>query len=392
MQTVMSVFGVEPFRIGGTETFARELSLQLGRRGWHSVLCFQSEPPEDVRRFLELENVSFEISPDSPKLSWRAVKDFVRILRRHRPEIVHLHFTGFLGLYPWLARLNSVKKVFFTDHTSRPSGYVARQAPLWKRMIARAINRPLTKVICVSRYGYQCLTKLDLLASERCELIYNGVALYRVQPDLGRAAEFRLRYSIPDDRAVVLQVSWIIPEKGIPDLLRAASLVIPKNQNVQFVFVGEGAYREQYMRYAETMGLGNHVTWTGLVQDPFGEGVYDVADIVCQVSNWEEVFGWMIAEGMAYGKPIVATKVGGIPELIADEESGFLVDRGDVEAIAKKILRLLCNNELRERMGRVGREAVASTFNLELNIAKLINAYNLTRQKSNVSSGKEGNK
>ncbi len=392
MQTVMSVFGVEPFRIGGTETFARELSLQLGRRGWHSVLCFQSDPPEDVRRFLELENVSFEISPDSPKLSWRAVKDFVRILRRHRPEIVHLHFTGFLGLYPWLARLNSVKKVFLTDHTSRPSGYVARQAPLWKRMMARAINRPLTKVICVSRYGYQCLTKLDLLASERCELIYNGVALYRVQPDLGRAAEFRLRYSIPDDRAVVLQVSWIIPEKGIPDLLRAASLVIPKNQNVQFVFVGEGAYREQYMRDAETMGLGNHVTWTGLVQDPFGEGVYDVADIVCQVSNWEEVFGWMIAEGMAYGKPIVATKVGGIPELIADEESGFLVDRGDVEAIAKKILRLLCNNELRERMGRVGREAVASTFNLELNIAKLINAYNLTRQKSNVSSGKEGNK
>lgn len=377
MPTVMSVFGVEPFRIGGTETFARELSSQLAQRGWHSVLCFQSEPPEDVRRFLQLDNVTLEVLPDSPSLSWKAVKDFVRVVRRCRPEILHLHFTGFLGLYPWLARLNSVKKVFFTDHTSRPSGYVAERAPFWKRTVARVINQPINKVICVSRYGYQCLTTLDLLPGERCELVYNAVDLSRVQHDSGRAAEFLRRYAIPPDRTLVVQVSWIIPEKGIPDLLKAAALVVPRNPNVQFVFVGEGAYREQYMTDTGKAGLAGHVTWTGLVEDPFSEGVYEAADIVCQVSNWEEVFGWMIAEGMAHSKPIVATRVGGIPELVADGESGFLVERGEVQAIAEKILMLAGDAGLRERMGRAGAESARAKFNLERNVSQLVGVYGL---------------
>jgi glycosyltransferase involved in cell wall biosynthesis len=377
MPTVMSVFGVEPFRIGGTETFARELSSQLDQQGWDSVLCFQSEPPDDVRRFLNLDNVSFEVLPDSPNVNFKAIKDFIRVVRRHRPEIVHLHFTGFLGPYPWLARLNSVKKVFFTDHTSRPAGYIARRAPWWKRMLARAINLPLTKIVCVSRYGYQCLNALDLVPGERCELVYNGVDLSRVQPNAERAAEFRRRYSIPTARTVVLQVSWIIPEKGIPDLLKAARLVISKNPHVQFVFVGEGAYRQQYTKEAETMGLGDHVTWTGLVEDPFGEGVYDVADIICQASNWEEVFGWMIAEGMAYAKPVVGTRVGGIPELVADQQSGFVVERGDAGAVAERILDLASNPDLRARMGLRGCELVATHFDLRVNVAKLIDLYRL---------------
>lgn len=377
MPTVMSVFGVEPFRIGGTETFARELSSQLAERGWGSVLCFQSEPPEEVRRFLTSENVKIEVLADSTDASLKASCDFLRLVSRYRPKIVHLHFTGFLGLYPWLAKLSSVRKVFFTDHSSRPAGYVANQAPLWKRFLARVINLPLTKVICVSRYGYSCLTKLNLLPTKRHELIYNGVDLARVQPDVDRAIGFRRRYGIPDDRIVVLQVSWIIPEKGIPDLLKVASLVIRHNQKVQFVLVGEGSYREQYMEDAVIMGIGKHVTWTGLVQDPFGEGVYDAADIVCQVSNWEEVFGWMIAEGMAYGKPIIATRVGGIPELIAHEESGFLAERGDVETIAEQVLKLADSSELRQQMGQVGRAAVTERFNLKSNVAKLIESYGL---------------
>ena len=152
-----------------------------------------------------------------------------------------------------------------------------------------------------------------------------------------RAAEFRRQHGIPAERVIVLQVSWIIPEKGIPELLAVARTVLAKTDKAQFVLVGEGAYREQYMKEAAAMGLADHVTWTGMVEDPFGEGVYDAADIVCQLSNWEEVFGWMIAEAMAYEKPIVATRVGGIPELVNDGQNGFLVERGDVNGTAERI-------------------------------------------------------
>ena len=204
-----------------------------------------------------------------------------------------------------------------------------------------------------------------------------------MNPRTERAVDFRRKYSIPEARAVVLQVSWIIPEKGIRELLEAARLVLQKDDQVQFVFVGEGDFREQYAKEALAMGLGDHVTWTGLVKDPFGEGVFDAADIVCQVSNWEEVFGWVIAEAMAYGKPIVGTKVGGIPELVSDGESGFVVARGDTVAMSEKILSLVKNPELRKRMGLKGAAAVAANFDLHLNVRRLIQLYGIAGTPNN---------
>ena len=191
MAAVVSVFGVKPFRIGGTETFARELSLQLHERGFKSVLCFLKEPPEEVRRFLDLPNVSLEVLENSTDLNWSAATALSQILRRHNPQILHLHFTGFLGVYPWLARLLSVKQVFFTDHSSRPARYVPQRAPFWKRSLARIINSPITKVICVSRFGQRCLTTLDLLPSERHELVYNAVDLSRITENPNAAREFK---------------------------------------------------------------------------------------------------------------------------------------------------------------------------------------------------------
>jgi len=384
MPTLVSVFGVAPQRIGGTETFARELSAQLGERDWQSVLCFLSEPTEEVRGFLDLPNISLDIFSDSTNGHGRENK-LSRIVSRYHPEILHLHFTGFLSLYPWLARLRSVNKVFFTDHHSRPGGYVAGRAPIWKRAAARLINRPLTKVISVSNYGYRCMTTADLLPQNRFEMIYNGVDLSRVSSDPRRAIEFRRRHSIPADRTIVAQVSWIIPEKGIADLLETARLVIARNPNVQFVIVGEGAYREQYTREAATMGLGDRVTWTGMSRDPFGEGVFDAADVVCQMSRWEEVFGWMIAEAMAHGKPVVATRVGGIPELIADGVSGYLVDRGDAEAASARVLELLSDPKLRAAMGQAARETVSDKFDLRKNVAQLMRAYGFSQEPSSDS-------
>jgi glycosyltransferase involved in cell wall biosynthesis len=88
---------------------------------------------------------------------------------------------------------------------------------------------------------------------------------------------------IQADRNVVLQVGSIIPEKGVGDLIEAARLVLEKNTNVQFVFVGDGHAISQFREQARA--LGDHVTWTGLVGNPQAESVYEAADIVCQVSN-----------------------------------------------------------------------------------------------------------
>ena len=377
MPTVVSVFGVQPIRIGGTETFARELSMQLGQKEWKSVLCFETAPPADVADFLSLPNVSIEVVREPTDFNWTATQQLASILRRYSADILHLHFTGFIGAYPWLAQLLSVDKVFFTDHSSRTANYVPARAPFWKRSLAQLINYPITKVICVSKYGCHCAKTLELLPSGRYELVYNGVDLSRVNADSHRAAEFRRRFDISDNKRIVVQVSWVIPEKGITDLLEVARLVSAKRPDTQFVIVGDGPYREQFTKQANEMGIADNVTWTGLMKDPFGEGVYDAADVVCQLSRWEEVFGWMIAEAMAFGKPVVATRVGGIPELIDEGKTGFLVDRGDVSAAADRVLRLLDDKELRKTLGCAGRQKTEERFNLRTNVGELLRVYDI---------------
>ena len=378
MVSVVTVFGLAPRYISGGESYARELSIQLAAHGWHSVLCFLKPPTEEVRRYLDLPNVSIEVleGSDSPRPKPSTIKRLSQILKSYRAKILHLHMVGFVGPYPWVAKLRAVEQVFFTNHMSHPEGYVPQRAPLWKRQLVRAINWPMTRVICVSDYNRRCLAALDILPGARFKRIYNGVDSSRVSSDgAEKGKAFRERHGIPAGRIVVVQVSWLIPEKGIGDLLEAARLVVARNQNVHFVFVGEGEHREAFAKRAKEFGLNGNVSWTGLVRDPFAEGVYDAADIVCQASRWEEAFGQVIAEAMAYAKPVVGTHVGGIPEVIEDGVSGFLVSRGDVQALADRIQQLAGDAELRKRMGTAGRLIVQDKFNLQENVRQLVGLY-----------------
>ena len=375
--TVLSLFDIEPFRIGGVEMFARELSSQLAERGWKSVLCFSRPPAEAVRLYLEGPNVAIELLFNPSRFAWQPVRDFSRLLRRYRPQIVHLQFTPLLSPYPWLARLHSVRRVYFTDHSSRPALYVPCRAALWKRAVARSINLPLAGVISVSDYNHRCLTATGLIPSERIRTIYDAVDLSHANTDGQAGADFRRKHSIPPDCPLVVQVSWIIPEKGFPDLLEAARLVLAKDASVHFAFVGEGAHRNQYLQQTREMGLQDRVTWTGLVADPLADRVYEAADVVCQASRWQEAFGWSIAEAMSCRKPLVATRVGAIPELVKDGDSGFLVPPGNAGAMAERILQLLGDRGLRERMGASGRKAVEANFNLKTNVAELLRLYGI---------------
>jgi glycosyltransferase involved in cell wall biosynthesis len=378
MGTVLSLFGIIPNKIGSQEAYARELSLQLAEHGWQSVLCFESAPPEAVGKFLALPNVSLETLKAPDRMRWCTVRRFLAILWRHKPDIVHLHYVGFMSLYPMLAKLCGVKRVYFTDHTSHAAFHVPSPAPRWKRVLVRVINLPLSGAICVSDYGHKCRMALDTLPAQRIHMIYNGVDTLRGGQDPERGREFRRKYGIPEGRSIVTEVSWIIPEKGIGDLLEAWRLVLNKNAAAQLVVVGDGAARDDYVRLAARIGIEDHVTWTGLVQDPLGEGVFAAADIVCQVSRWEEVFGFAIAEAMACGKPVIATRVGGIPELVQDGKTGFLVPRGDIAQIADRILTLLPAAELRRRFGDSGRKTALAKFDLKKNVAQLVGLYGIS--------------
>ncbi len=370
----MSVFGVDPVRIGGVERFSRELSRQLQQRGWGSILCYLSEPSGMVRDFLSLPNVVFDTVPGCSRVTVQTVRRMARVLVAHRPDIVHLYFTGFVTPYPWLARLSGARRVYLTDQSSRPEGDVTTPATAWKRWIARAMTSPMTAAIGISDYNARCCATRGLIGAGRVRRIYNSVDLRVPQGD---GAQFRRRWAIPEDRLVIAQVSAMIPDKGIPDLIEAARLVLSRNQDAHFLLVGDGANLREYVQTITDLGMRDRFTCTGMISDPVGEGVYAAADVVCLLSRWQEGFGWVLAEAMAAQRPIVATRAGAIPEVVSEGESGFLVDRRDPAGAADAIIKLLTDAGLRRGMGAAGRRLAGLRFDLETNVRALIEIYGI---------------
>lgn len=371
---VLSILGLEPRRIGGVEALIREESRQLGELGWTSVLVFLTPPPETVRRFLDLPNVIVEVLEDNVSPSLRVLTNASALLRTHRPDILHLQFTSFLSAYPWLARLRGVRKTFFTDQGSHPEGFVPAPAAFWKRVVGRMVTWPMNRVVCISDYNLNCCVTRGYVAPGRVCRLYNSVDTRR---ESGDPSSFRARHAIPRDRAVVLQVGSLTLEKGVPDLLDAARLVVAAEPSAHFVLVGDGPLRDESARRAEQTGIGDRITWTGLLSDPIGEGAYAAADVVCQLSRWQEGFGYTIAEAMACGKPVVGSRVGAIPELIDDGVSGFLVAPRNAAEVADKVLRLLQDPQLRLKMGSAARLIAQQRFDLARNIAELVWLYGI---------------
>jgi glycosyltransferase involved in cell wall biosynthesis len=166
----------------------------------------------------------------------------------------------------------------------------------------------------------------------------------------------------------VLQISWLVPEKGIDLALRAAKRVLEVRQDLQFVFCGDGANRMEYERLAEELGVTGHVTWTGQIEDLVGSGAFRAAEIQIQCSQWHEAGCLAVTEGINAGIPIVASRIGGLPELVEDGINGFLFDPTSEVELADAILALAADEQLRLRMGAKGRERAAANHDMVKNV------------------------
>jgi glycosyltransferase involved in cell wall biosynthesis len=405
--TVVSIFDHHAVSVAGMETYSRELSLQLDRLGWRSVLVFASKASEEVRRYLDLPNTEVYALERCGMIGYRTIRNVVSLLRAHRPRIMHLHFVDAKSGYPWLARLLGVGSIYMHDHISRlcphctihchrqsedgkelvPRGCVL-SVPRWKRTANWLACLPVTRMFCVSSFIHASDLTYGAMPPERLELLYNGVDLSRAALGAERGAEFRQRHAIPPDRLLVVQAGTMRQEKGIPDLLHAAEQVLAVDTKVHFLLAGDGPQREEFERLTGRLGISSHVTFSGRIRDPLGEGLWAACDIACQVSRWQEAFGLTIAEAMAAGKPLIGTRTGAIPELIDEGRSGLLIEPGDTAALAERILSFAHDARRRCEMGQSGKRICQEKFDLQKNVATLIGHYGIAGEARLTDAGK----
>jgi glycosyltransferase involved in cell wall biosynthesis len=368
----MFALGLAPQKIGGIEKFLRYFVIALDSAGWDSVLCFDGPIATEFRDYIAGPYVAIESLDNQANLGFSCASELWKLLRKHKPQVFVYAFHSVLRCFPWLAKTAGTKRVFFNDHSSRPQGHVAAPLSPSKRVIGQILTAPLTAIVSVSVFTSRTSDAMKI-TSTRNIVVPNGVEVREIAPD--RRIEFRRRYGISEGDIVVTQVCWMVEEKGVEVMLRAAAMVLRKYPKVRFVFVGDGQELPKYRKLAIDLGIDGAVTFTGLLNNPTDMGVFDASDIYCQPSVWQEACPLAVLEAMSVKLPVIASNTGGLPELVEDEVTGLLVPVGGSAEIHTALERLISDPSLRRRMGEAGCQSVLRKHHIQEVASKYVDIF-----------------
>ncbi|MBT0160315.1 glycosyltransferase family 4 protein [Candidatus Bathyarchaeota archaeon A05DMB-2] len=230
--------------------------------------------------------------------------------------------------------------------------------------------RNATVIVTVSRYSSKKISQFYGVDPTKIKVVPNGVDPQRYKP-FGSLEKIKHQIGI-DNKLCVLFVGRLIPRKGLPYLVEAAKRVV-KEFNVIFVIVGNGPLRGHLEAYLKKICLSRNFVFLGDVKENVLPAVYNCADVFA-LPSIQEGQGIALLEAQATAKPVVAFKVGGVPEAMLDGETGLLVKPSSRE-LSDALIKLLSSYSLRKQMGHRGREFVSKNFAWDICARKMLQVY-----------------
>jgi glycosyltransferase involved in cell wall biosynthesis len=353
MTTILHL--IETSGPGGAERVLISLVEHLDRRRYHSIVCL----PKDgwLHDQLKRSGVETVLLPQHRSFDVKWLCKLAGLIRSRRIHLMHGHeFTmnAYGSIVSALRRIPMVSTVhgknYYPDKWRRRAAY---------RLVARR-----STLVAVSEDIRRFLAKRLSINESRVTTIHNGIDLRRYRPDAHARAAIRTRLGL-GGRPVVGTVGNLYPVKGQTYLLRAAAVVTAAVPEAVFLVAGRGDLLEPLQNEARALGLGANVMFLGFEEDI--PSFLQALDIFV-LPSLSEGLPLSVLEAMAAGKPVVATSVGGTPEVVIDADTGFLVPAGDTGALAARILQLLRNPALRDRFAERGRRRVLEEFALETTV------------------------
>jgi glycosyltransferase involved in cell wall biosynthesis len=338
----------------GAESMMVALCAELRRLGCDvTVGVFQDgrRSHTEVASAAEARGVNVRFFPCRSRADWKTVRLIRQDLDTNRVDILHSH--GYKAdVYAYLGSRRRRPILISTCHSWPQGARVLRLYAAIDRLALRAFDGVAT----MSREVAMKLARSGVRALN-LHVISNGVdcaAFEHCRPTL--------RNELPRvGGSIVGLVARMVPAKGVPVFLRAARQVLKVDPDVTFVLIGGGPSQADFEQMAEELGVAQNVVFTGARRDM--PGVYASLDVLA-LPSLEEAMPMAVLEGMSAGKPVIATPVGAIPELLIPEKTGYLTPVGDADALAASILKLVRNPALAEAMGRSGRERVRANFSV----------------------------
>lgn len=341
---------------GGTGNHFLEMMKRWNLDRWRPEIVAGLERTSRVDPLVPVTHLPEEPVSAYPMFQMLQLRRLWRLMRSRRPEILHTYFFWPV-IYGRILKAAGLVSRLVENREDTGFGWGRHEYALlrWTRSVP-------DRVICVSEAVRRIAEEREGLNRDQTVVIRNGVPP-APEVDSRKVSELRSRYEIQEGVPVVGMVANLNREvKGGERFLAVASRVAKEIPEVRFLVVGLGGGADPIRREARRLGVDSRISFTGYTEDVATH--YELMDVSILTSRTEGL-SISLLESMSHGLPVVATRVGGNPEVVAQGETGWLVPVEDIDAFAGRVVTLLEDDALRDRMGEEAKRRVASRFDID---------------------------
>lgn len=354
------LYGITKSNLGGAQRYVFDLALEAKKRGHDvAVLCggqgvLVEKLEKEKIRIIVLKNLERNISVIKEVKSFLEI---LKVLRREKPDIFHINSSKMGGLGALAGRIVGIRKIIFTAHNWAFNW----PRPRWQKVVIKFLQWLSIifshSTICVSEKVKRDAENWPFVKN-KLTVIYNGIKEFNLAPR-------------EDTAFTVGAISELNKVKGLDTLLYAWSKFIKKHQ-AKLVIVGEGEEKENLENMAKNLDILDSVNMIGFVDN--ARSILSTFDIYCMPSRSEGMPYALLEAGLT-GLPVIATSVGGIPEIIESGTNGILVPPEDSEVIFSSLVLLAEDEELRKRLGTNLKLSIQENFSFEKMTRKTFELY-----------------
>jgi D-inositol-3-phosphate glycosyltransferase len=369
-----------PPHMGGIEKVSYEQSKRLTESGYEidvltSKIRGQNERPAKGIRVFPYSNLNLgeRIGVPYPVLSLQAYRKFVQVIKKC--DLVHAHGHVYMSSYLAGKVAKKYEKPFIvTQHNT----FIDYQSilNLLERLndltVGKSVLKRANRIITVSKETMKYVLKLGA-DKTKTTVIYNGVDTDYFHPV--NKGESRKKLGLPKNRKIILSVRRLVYKNGLDTLIESVSLVARDHPNILFVVAGKGPSRKLIEDRIKELGIDANIKLAGFVPDSLLPVYYDAANYFILPSASGEGLPLVLLEAMACGLPVIATTVGGTPEIIVHMKNGVLVPPRNSEAMAEVISKILSEERLGSTIGEEARRIVEERFTWAENLRQLHKIY-----------------
>jgi len=300
-------------------------------------------------------------------------------------DVYEAHAVSGYGFPKTLKRLGIQKPFIHTIHgvladeyeQAKKNGYPSAKSRVANYFMQRLSKlevetaKKATIIVTISNYSLKKIQKYYGIEQSKVRIVPNGVDIEKFKPMDTTAV--RQKFGLGNELCVLF-VGSLIPRKGLPFLVEAAKKVVKDRADTKFLIVGDGPLRNQLSDSLKTANLSGNFKFFGNLKDDVLPAIYNCADLFV-LPSIQEGQGIVLLEAQASGKPLVAFDVGGVNEAVQNQETGLLVEGGNIEALADALLKLLTDKTLMEKMGSNGRKFVSENYTWDICAQKMLKVY-----------------